>query len=79
MEIAAAARCESDPAALVEGKHQLLEILGEVISDLDKQKVNQEEFEHFSFTWQAVDALVRDQITLARSDSPAITEGSDAL
>jgi hypothetical protein len=37
-----------------------------VVSDLDHDKVSQEEFEHFSFTWQAVDALVRDQLMMDR-------------
>jgi hypothetical protein len=45
-------------------KNHLINILGEVVSDLDQEKVSQEEFEHFSFTWQAVDALVRDQMLM---------------
>jgi hypothetical protein len=42
-----------------------------VVGDLEREKVNQEEFEHFSFTWQAVDALVRDRLHLvdARSEN----------
>lgn len=66
MGISAAASRETSPSSLAEHKQQLMDILGEVVSDLDREKVSQEEFEHFSFTWQAVDALVRDQVTLAR-------------
>jgi TRAP transporter TAXI family solute receptor len=51
-------------AALMDSKNHLINILGEVVSDLDQEKVSQEEFEHFSFTWQAVDALVRDQMLM---------------
>ena len=50
--------------ALMESKNELINILSEVVSDLDQEKVSQEEFEHFSFTWQAVDALVRDQMLM---------------
>ncbi|MEH6569986.1 MAG: TAXI family TRAP transporter solute-binding subunit [Halioglobus sp.] len=67
MAIATTVGNESDTSILAADKKQLVEILAEVISDLDKQKVSQEEFEHFSFTWQAVDALVRDQINLVHS------------
>jgi hypothetical protein len=31
------------------------------VNDLDAERVTQEEFDHFSFTWQAVDTLVRDR------------------
>jgi TRAP transporter TAXI family solute receptor len=64
MEIAHAARHEEGYAALVEGKHKLVDILSEVVADLDRERVSQEEFEHFSFAWQAVDALVRDRLML---------------
>jgi TRAP transporter TAXI family solute receptor len=42
-------------------KSRLVEILREVVQDLDADRVTQEEFDHFSFTWQAVDTLVRDR------------------
>ena len=74
MDIATTVGGETDPGALARNKQTLVEILGEVISDLDREKVSQDEFEHFSFTWQAVDALVRDQMTLARDANPASTE-----
>ena len=49
-------------------KHQLMDILEEVVGDLESERVSQEEFEHFSFTWQAVDALVRDRLHLVNQD-----------
>lgn len=65
MDIASGARSECHVAELLQRKHQLLDILQEVMGDLELEKVNQEEFEHFSFTWQAVDALVRDRLNLS--------------
>ena len=64
MEIAAGARRESAIDPLLQRKHQLMDMLEEVVGDLEREKVSQEEFEHFSFTWQAVDALVRDRLHL---------------
>ena len=64
MEIAQLARGNHDRTELLESKNQLMDILGEVVGDLDAERVSQEEFEHFSFTWQAVDAMVRDQLLL---------------
>jgi hypothetical protein len=32
--------------------------------------VSQDEFEHFSFTWQAVDTVVRDRLSVALPASP---------
>lgn len=64
MEIAAGARRESAVGELLQRKHQLVDMLQEVVGDLEREKVSQEEFEHFSFTWQAVDALIRDRINL---------------
>ena len=64
MEISSGARQESGAEELLQRKHQLMDMLEEVVGDLEREKVNQEEFEHFSFTWQAVDALVRDRLHL---------------
>jgi TRAP transporter TAXI family solute receptor len=64
MEIVDQARSNEDYEQLMEHKNHLINILSEVVSDLDQEKVSQEEFEHFSFTWQAVDALVRDQLLM---------------
>jgi TRAP transporter TAXI family solute receptor len=64
MALAAQVREETSQEVLVNCKHQLVDMLAEVVSDLDHERVNQEEFEHFSFAWQAVDALVRDRLLL---------------
>jgi len=64
MDIATAARADTLLEQLLQRKHQLMDMLEEVVGDLDREKVSQEEFEHFSFTWQAVDALVRDRMHL---------------
>jgi TRAP transporter TAXI family solute receptor len=76
LSIAQQARATVDEGALQELKSQLMNMLGEVVKGLDQEKVNQTEFEHFSFTWQAVDALVRDQMMLSttRSGSAAARE-----
>ena len=68
MAIAGSARGNDDFESLLANKHQLMDILQEVVSDLDQDRVSQDEFEHFSFTWQAVDALLRDQILLIKRD-----------
>lgn len=64
MEISTHARSESEFSALLVSKQKLIDILAEVVQDLESERVSQEEFEHFSFTWQAVDALVRDRMAL---------------
>ena len=64
MDIAAAARSAGGIDSLMDCKHRLVDMLTEVIGDLERERVSQEEFEHFSFTWQAVDALVRDRMNL---------------
>ena len=71
MAIAAAVRHEVDRSVLFSSKHQLMDILGEVMTDLEKEKVSQEEFEHFTFTWQSVDALVRDRLTILTDTASA--------
>ena len=67
MEIAAGARRETELSQLLQRKQQLVDVLQEVVHDLEGEKVSQEEFEHFSFTWQAVDALVRDRLLMTDS------------
>ena len=67
MEIASAARSDTLTEQLLQRKHQLMDMLEEVVGDLEREQVSQEEFEHFSFTWQAVDALVRDRLNLMHS------------
>ena len=73
MNIADQARATIDKEQLQGYKSQLMTMLGEVVKGLDQEKVNQAEFEHFSFTWQAVDALVRDQMILSASRSGTAT------
>lgn len=68
IEIAAGAREDDNKAQLLERKLELMDMLGEVVGDLEGEKVNQEEFEHFSFTWQAVDALLRDRLSLLNAE-----------
>lgn len=65
MEMAALARAAHGSEDLLVHKHELMDILEEVVTDLEREKVSQDEFEHFSFTWQAVDALVRDRLLIA--------------
>ena len=79
MTIAEQARATIDERQLQQYKSQLMAMLGEVVRGLDQEKVNQAEFEHFSFTWQAVDALVRDQMILStsRPESVATRESSE--
>ena len=48
-------------------KDRLLEILEHLLQELDQQRVTQDEFEHFSFAWQAADTVVRDRLVLMSS------------
>jgi TRAP transporter TAXI family solute receptor len=43
-------------------RDRLVTMLRGVVVDLDHERVSQAEFEHFSFTWNAVDTLVRDRL-----------------
>lgn len=61
MEIASEAEQALPDADLQTQRTRLMEILREVVHDLDTERVSQEEFDHFSFTWQAVDTLLRDR------------------
>jgi hypothetical protein len=79
MEIASTAGDESELDKLLAHKRQLIDILTEVVADLESEKVSQEEFEHFSFTWQAVDALVRDRMTLCAGNRAIATTDSDPV
>lgn len=75
MTIAGQARREENVDALMQNKHQLVDILTEVVTDLERERVSQEEFEHFSFTWQAVDALLRDRLALSQAIVRPVREG----
>ena len=43
-------------------RDRLVAMLRGVVIDLDHERVNQVDFEHFSFTWNAVDTLIRDRL-----------------
>ena len=64
IEIGESARATKDIALLDAYRTELLKVLREVIHDLDQEKISQDEFEHFTFAWQAVDGLLRDQMQL---------------
>jgi len=81
MDIAEEARRSASRDELNRLRDRLIDMLREVVSDLDGERVTQEEFEHFSFTWQAVDTLVRERLALqpqqlveTRSSRPAIAK-----
>jgi len=63
VDIATEARDNDSTTALYALRDQLVSMLQQVIIDLSRDRVSQEEFEHFSFTWQAVDTVVRDRLT----------------
>jgi TRAP transporter TAXI family solute receptor len=63
MQIADQARDAQPGDNLAPLQDQLIDILRTVVRDLDADRVTKEEFDHFSFTWQAVDTLVRDRTT----------------
>ncbi|WP_170287285.1 TAXI family TRAP transporter solute-binding subunit [Halioglobus maricola] len=64
MALASTVRSDKDIEALIAHKNRLMDILEQVVSDLERERVSPDEFEQFSFTWQAVDALVRDRLLL---------------
>jgi TRAP transporter TAXI family solute receptor len=66
MEIAEQARHTESYEQLLTLKDRLVTMLQQIVNDLSKDQVTQEEFEHFSFTWQAVDTVVRDRLMLAK-------------
>lgn len=67
LEISRQARQNATVDELLGRKHELMDMLAGVVTDLEREKVSQNEFEHFSFAWQAVDALVRDRLLLIQS------------
>ncbi len=50
---------------------RLVVMLRQVVVDLGEDRVSQEEFEHFSFTWSAVDTLVRDRLAALSPEGEA--------
>ena len=67
MRISEEARQTADPSRLLELKDSLLRILRTVLEDMEHDRVSRGEFEFFSFTWQATDTVLRDE--LARQDA----------
>lgn len=63
MDIAEEAAATSKESELHGLHERLVAMLRGVVTDLDRDRVSQGEFEHFSFTWDAVDTLVRDRMT----------------
>lgn len=70
MDMAEQAQLLDDLAQLGQMKKQLVEMLRQLVDDLDEERVTQDEFEHFSFTWQAVDAIVRDRLAQLSMSKP---------
>jgi hypothetical protein len=64
MEIAEKAETTPKRIDLFPLRDRLVAILRSVVIDLDKTRVSQQEFEHFSFTWNAVNRLVCDRLNV---------------
>jgi len=69
MEIANQARRAESYEQLLKLKDKLVGMLQHIVDDLSRDRVTQEEFEHFSFTWQAVDTVVRDRLLLRKGEA----------
>ena len=65
MDIAEEASHAEKAADLAPLHDRLVRMLRSVVGDLDGDRVSQDEFEHFSFTWEAVDRLVRHRLDRA--------------
>ncbi|MEH6550829.1 MAG: TAXI family TRAP transporter solute-binding subunit [Pseudomonadales bacterium] len=77
MTMALKARHSENPEELIAINDELIDMLRQLVEDLDAERVTQDEFEHFSFTWQAVDTLVRDRVYMLKELVLARNEGSD--
>lgn len=73
MRISEQARSTSEQKELLGLRDELHQILRKVLEDLEHDRVTREEFDFFSFTWQAADTVVRDE--LARRGSAANGSG----
>lgn len=74
MDIAEEADGAAKRADLVPLHRRLVAMLRQVVTDLDHDRVSQDEFDHFSFTWIAVDTLVRDRLAMANAGREGETE-----
>ena len=63
MDIAEVASATTKRADLEPLHGRLVVMLRQVVVDLGEDRVSQDEFAHFSFTWSAVDTLVRDRLS----------------
>ena len=63
MDIAEVASATTKRADLEPLHGRLVVMLRQVVVDLGEERVSQDEFAHFSFTWSAVDTLVRDRLS----------------
>ena len=61
IDIVDKSRVSQSDADLDSLQERLVEILRAMVGDLEGDRVTKDEFDHFSFTWQAVDTLVRDR------------------
>ncbi len=63
MRISEEARHSEAPEDLMRLRDELHGILRTVLEDLEHDRVTREEFDFFSFTWQAADTVVRDELS----------------
>jgi len=63
VQLCTAVRASGDPEVLRKGQERLLEILSRVVEDLNEGRVTSHGFDTFSFSWQAVHALMMDKDT----------------
>jgi hypothetical protein len=62
MRISEDARQSHEVNELFGLRDELHQILRKVLEDLEQDRVTREEFDFFSFTWQAADTVVRDEL-----------------
>jgi TRAP transporter TAXI family solute receptor len=62
MRISEDARRSREASELFGLRDELHQILRKVLEDLEQDRVTREEFDFFSFTWQAADTVVRDEL-----------------
>lgn len=72
MRISEEARRSQGAKELLSLRDELHQILRTVLEDLERDRLTREEFDFFSFTWQAADTVVRDE--LARRGNPTLAQ-----
>jgi TRAP transporter TAXI family solute receptor len=73
MRISEDARRSHEASELFGLRDELHQILRKVLEDLEQDRVTREEFDFFSFTWQAADTVVRDELARRVQVPPAET------